>query len=61
MPNVKIIYSLRLHIELQKRGFQYEVEMKNPTNPQFNCWVYTWTPELATALDALMGEDVRNG
>jgi hypothetical protein len=35
--------------------------MKNPTNPQFNCWVYTWTPELAAALDALMGEENRNG
>lgn len=52
--NVKIIYSLKLHIALQKRGFICLTEMKNPHNPQYNCWVYAATPELLTAFDALL-------
>lgn len=58
MPNtnIKIIYSLRIHIALQKLGFAYETEMKNPKNPHLNCWVYPATPELKAALEALIGE-----
>jgi len=52
--NVKIIYSLKLHIALQKRGFICLTEMKNPHNPQYNCWVYAATPELLAAFDALL-------
>lgn len=54
--NVKIIYSLRIHIELQKQGFEYITEMRNPQHPQWNCWVYEATPELLASLDPLMGE-----
>ena len=54
--NVKVIYSLRIHMALQKMGFVYEVEMRNPMNSQFNCWVYKITPELSKALDKLMEE-----
>ncbi len=38
MPNskFKIIYSLRVHLALEKQGFHYETEMKNPSNPQVN-------------------------
>lgn len=56
--NVKIIYSLKIHIELQKQGFTYLTEMKNPNNPRFNCWVYAETPDLLAAFDALV-EEVR--
>ena len=52
--NVKIIYSLKLHIALQKRGFICLTEMKNPHNPQYNCWVYAATPELLAAFDTLL-------
>ena len=52
--NVKIIYSLKLHIALQKRGFICLTEMKNPHNPQYTCWVYAATPELLAAFDALL-------
>ena len=52
--NVKIIYSLKLHIALQKRGFICLTEMKNPHNPQYNCWVYAATPELLAAFDAAL-------
>lgn len=53
-PNVKIIYSLKLHIELQRLGFVCLMEMKNPQNPKYNCWVYSATPELLSAFDALL-------
>lgn len=54
--NVKIIYSLKIHIELQKMGFTYLTEMKNPHNSQFNCWVYEETEDLLKAFDALVKE-----
>ena len=34
--NVKIIYSLKLHIALQKKGFVCLTEMKNP--PLMHYW-----------------------
>lgn len=52
--NVKIIYSLKVHIYLQSKGFQYLTEMKNPNNPRFNCWVYAETPDLLAAFDAAL-------
>jgi hypothetical protein len=56
--NIKIVYSLRVHIELQRRGFTFLTEMKNPNNPRYNCWVYAATPELLAAFDdALKGGD----
>ena len=57
--NVKIIYSLKVHIYLQSKGFQYLTEMKNPNNPRFNCWVYAESPELLAAFDALIKEGGR--
>ena len=62
MPNVKlkIVYSLRIHIGLQKMGFSYVTEMKNPKNPHLNCWVYAETPDLLSAFDALVREGCRN-
>lgn len=58
MPNskMKVIYSLRIHIALQKQGFSYITEMKNPQNPHLNCWVYAETPDLLAAFDALVRE-----
>lgn len=55
----KIIYSLKLHIALQQRGFQPETEMKNPVNTRYNCWVYKITPEFQKVLDELLaGKEV---
>lgn len=61
MSNIKykIIYSLKIHIALQAQGFKSQVEMKNPSNPRFNCWVYEETPELLKAFDALLTEEER--
>lgn len=61
MSNIKykIIYSLKIHIALQAQGFKSEMEMKNPSNPRFNCWVYKETPELLKAFDALLMKEER--
>ena len=61
MSNIKykIIYSLKIHIALQAQGFKSEIEMKNPSNPRFNCWVYEETPELLKAFDALLVKEER--
>lgn len=58
MSNVKlkIIYSLRIHIALQAQGFNYVAEMKNPQNPNYNCWVYEESEELLQAFDLLVRE-----
>lgn len=58
---IKIVYSLRLHLALQKIGFRSLTEMKNPTNPHFNCWVYERTDEFMSAFDSLLKEDQKNG
>lgn len=52
--NLKIVYSLKMHIELQKRGFFCLTEMKNPNNPKYNCWVYAATPEFLANFDAIL-------
>ncbi len=53
MPN-KIIYSLRVYLELQKLGFQPVSTMENPYKKGFLCWVFQKTPELEKALEAVM-------
>ena len=58
--NYKIVYSLKVHLALQRMGFNYETEMKNPQRPQFNCWVYLKTPEFIAAFESLM-EGCENG
>lgn len=57
----KIVYSLRIHIILQRMGFSFLVEMKNPKNPNLNCWVYEATPDFLNAFEALMGEVCEHG
>lgn len=59
--NVKIVYSLKMHIRLQQMGFEYLVEMKNPNNVRFNCWVYEETPKFLEAFDMLIKEGGPNG
>lgn len=54
--NVKIVYSLKIHIELQRLGFQYLTEMKNPNNPRLNCWVYPATENFLAIFEALVGK-----
>lgn len=50
----KIVYSLKMHIALQRMGFSYLVEMRNPKNAGLNCWVYEETPEFLEAFEELV-------
>lgn len=52
--DVKIIYSLRIHTQLQLLGFQYLKMMPNPQDEKFNCWIYERTPEFMKALSAVI-------
>jgi len=54
--NYKVIYSLKVHIALQSKGFKFLTEMKNPMNGRFNCWVYEETPQLLEAFDEIIRE-----
>lgn len=60
MPSTKtkIVYSLRVHVQLQQMGFAHITEMKNPGNQRFNCWVYAATPEFEEAFELLMRQGV---
>ena len=46
-----IVYSRRIMYKLQNRGFQYDYSRPNLTKPQFECYVYIWTPELQKVLN----------
>ena len=59
--NVKIVYSLKLHIALMQMGFQYVTEMRNPKDVRYSCWVYEATPEFLEAFDELLKEAGHNG
>ena len=52
----KIIYSLRVNIELQKKGFKPITTMENPYKPGLFCWVYEKTPEFVIALNDILKE-----
>lgn len=54
MLKQKIIYSLKIHLALCKRGFNPISVMPNPKKPEFNCWVYERTPALDLAFDEIV-------
>lgn len=55
MLKKKIIYSLRIYLELTERGFQPITTTQNPQKPYLMCWIYDKTPELIKALDEIIG------
>lgn len=57
----KVIYSLRIHLYLQEKGFFPLSEMKNPKKPQFNCWVYEASPEFLEVFSAYLEENCEGG
>ena len=52
----KVIYSLRVNLELQKKGFIPILEMSNPRNKRFNCWVYEETEAFKKAFDSISSD-----
>ena len=45
----KIIYSLKVHIELELRGFHSIGTIPNPRHSEFSCWIYEWNNEIEKA------------
>jgi hypothetical protein len=41
-------------------GIPYLIEMKNPKDSRYTCWVYEDTPQFAAAFEKIMEEDARN-
>lgn len=54
--SIKVVYSLRVHMELQSMGFQYIQTMPNPKNENLNCWIYEATPAFLDAFDGIIEE-----
>ena len=52
--NTKIVYSLRVHMELQRLGFIALNVMPNPYKKSLKCWVYEATPDMLEAFNRLM-------
>lgn len=52
----KIIYSLRVYIELRIRGFNPIIVIPNPNHNGLKCWVYEWDQDIEEAfLDIVRG------
>lgn len=56
MRNYKTIFSLRIRLALRDLGIEPIMESVNPYKQHLKCWMYEETPELLTALDAIMKE-----
>jgi len=54
--SIKIVYSLRVYMELQSMGFNYIQTMPNPKNEDLICWIYEATPAFLDALGSIVDE-----
>ena len=55
MPsNIKIVYSLRIHAQLQLLGFECLGSMQNPKYPNLTCWMYEQTDEFTKIFNELI-------
>lgn len=50
-----IVYSLRIHTQLQIRGIPALGSMQNPKNPEYICWIYAKNDEFIEAFDEIVG------
>lgn len=61
IQQIKIVYSLKIHTQLQLKGFEYLKVMPNPKNDEYNCWVYEATPAFLDAFDSIVKGGYKNG
>ncbi len=56
MPNAKkkIIYSLRVYLLLEEKGFKPISTMPNPNKSNLMCWVYEYTDSFRRTLDEIL-------
>lgn len=55
MPITKVIYSMRVMLQLKERGFEPLATMPNPNRNQFNCWIFDRSEDFDKALDEILG------
>lgn len=54
--NIKIVYSLRIHTQLQLRGFECLGSMPNPKNANLTCWMYEQSNEFTKVFNELIND-----
>lgn len=54
IPNIKVVYSLRVKNLLTLMGFSYLQEVDNPQKEGFKCWIYEASPAFIEAFDAIL-------
>lgn len=59
MPKYKTIFSLRIRTLLRQKGIEPLFECPNLKIEGYKCWVYSWTDELQSALDDILGGDAQ--
>lgn len=52
----KIVYSLRIHTQLQIRGIQPLCSMPNPRNEKYLCWIYKKDNNFVKAFNEIISE-----
>lgn len=53
----KVIYSLRVFLQLEQLGFKPISTTINPNNQKLICWIYEKTPEFTQALNEILRGD----
>lgn len=51
-----VVYSKRIMYKLRDRGFIYDYSRPNLKKPQYDCYIYKWSPALQEALDNIYEE-----
>lgn len=51
----KIVYSLRVMLQLVERGFMPTATMPNPKYKEYDCWVFERSEAFDRALDEILG------
>lgn len=54
-PKVKTIYSLRVYLQLRKRGIMPILECESPYKKGYKCWVYELSENVQEALNEILG------
>ena len=52
---VKTIYSLRVYLQLRKKGIMPILECESPYKKGYKCWVYELSEEVQEALNEILG------
>ena len=54
VDDVFIVYSLKIHFQLQMRGIPYLCSMPNPKNEKYTCWAYEKSANFTKAFNEIV-------